>query len=110
MEIRCKFYVVRSLALSVAFALPLIGLIDAHAQTGPAGVGNTNSNKIWLDASYISGLTNGARVSSWADRSGNVWNASQANGNNRPTYLTNQLNGLPVVRFNRTSGPQFLNI
>ena len=110
MEIRCKFYVVRSLVLSFAFALPLIGIIDGHAQTGPAGVGNTNSNKIWLDASYINGLANGARVSSWTDRSGNVWNANQATAAKRPTYLTNQLNGLPVVRFNRTNGPQYLDI
>lgn len=93
----------------------LVGLILAGqrwalAQTGPAGVGNSSSNKVWLDASFLTGLNNGARINSWTDRSGNAWNAGQATAAKRPTYLTDQLNGLPVVRFDRTNGPQYLEI
>lgn len=38
-------------------------------------------------------------VQQWNDQSGNGRNLSQGTAGSRPTYRTNQLNGLPVIRF-----------
>jgi len=81
-----------------------------QAQTGPGGVGNSSSNKVWLDASALNGLSNGASVSSWTDRSGNGWNANQASATNRPSFLSNALNGKPVIHFDRNSAVQYLEL
>lgn len=83
---------------------------ETDAQTGPGGVGNAATNKVWLDASYMTGLSNGASVSQWNDRSGNNWHAHQTNATNYPTFLVNQLNGQPTIHFNRTAAPQYLEI
>lgn len=77
---------------------------------GPAGIGSSVSNKIWLDASSQSGLTNGALVSNFSDRSGNGWHAIQPTLGKRPAYLQNQLNGKAVVRFDRTNGTKYLEL
>jgi len=54
----------------------------------------------WFKADAITGLTNGASVSTWADSSGNTNNAVQTASVQQPAYVTNAMNGLPVVRFN----------
>lgn len=54
---------------------------------------------LWLSAEHVPGATPGGAVSTWADRSGNANDASQATSGLRPTLLTNQLNGRPVLRF-----------
>ncbi|MBW8863970.1 MAG: hypothetical protein JF609_03420, partial [Verrucomicrobia bacterium] len=54
----------------------------------------------WFKADAITGLASGAVVSVWPDATGNGFNAMQALGANQPTYVTNAINGLPVVRFN----------
>ncbi|MDJ1501156.1 hypothetical protein [Xanthocytophaga agilis] len=81
-----------------------------HAQTGPGGVGNTSTNALWLDATKLSILTNGAKLSQWSDFSGNNRHALQSNGANQPTYLTNALNGRPVIHFDRSNAYQYLQI
>jgi|GEM_PF-3266338 len=43
--------------------------------------------------------TNGGTVQQWNDVSGNAIHASQATSGSRPTYRTNQINGLPAVDF-----------
>lgn len=48
------------------------------------------------DARFITGLADGASVSSWSDRTAN---ANTLTGTNQPTYEANELNGNPVVRF-----------
>jgi len=53
----------------------------------------------WWKADAITGLSDGAPVSSWPDSSVNGNNATQASSGNRPLYKTNILNGKPVVRF-----------
>lgn len=54
--------------------------------------------KLWLRAD--AGVTNSAgAVSAWADQSGNANTATQVTSGNRPAYVTNALNGLPVIRF-----------
>ena len=54
----------------------------------------------WFRADAVTGLANGAPVSAWADASGNGWTAMQNLSANQPTFVTNAMNGLPVVRFN----------
>lgn len=55
--------------------------------------------KIWLKADAIGGLSNGDPVGTWADQSGNGNDFTQATGGLQPLWETNQLNGLPIVRF-----------
>ncbi len=68
----------------------------------PASV-NTSALVAWFKADAITGLTSGAAVSLWNDLTGNGFNALQTLTTNRPTYITNAMNGLPVVRFNSTN-------
>lgn len=56
----------------------------------------------WFDADAITGLNDGDSISTWEDSSSNNRDATQA-GSNRPTYQTNELNGLPGVRFTQAS-------
>ncbi len=55
----------------------------------------------WLKADEL-GLSNGASVDTWTDDSG-VLNHATASGSARPTFITNAVNGLPVLRFNGSS-------
>lgn len=54
---------------------------------------------LWLDASRITGKSDGDSVSQWDDLSGNSNHWAQATSSKQPTYQTNELNGLPIVRF-----------
>ena len=55
---------------------------------------------LWLDAGKgITSPVNGNPVSMWEDQSGNGNHAEQATASFQPTYITNELNGNPVVRF-----------
>ena len=54
--------------------------------------------QLWLDAQRIA-QANDTEVATWTDASGNGYNAEQNTTAARPIYKTNQLNGLPVVRF-----------
>lgn len=85
----------------VAFFMPPLA-----AQSGPGGVGSSATNVLWLDASSgvynNAGTTlasNGNDVQQWNDRSGNAKNASQAVAGVRPNYVTNVINGFPILRF-----------
>ncbi len=62
-----------------------------------------NNCSLWLKADAITGLTNYAGVGIWSDSSGWTNNATQTTANNQPLYITNAINGLPVVQFNGTS-------
>ncbi|PIQ49168.1 MAG: hypothetical protein COW03_06415 [Cytophagales bacterium CG12_big_fil_rev_8_21_14_0_65_40_12] len=73
-----------------------------YSQTGPGGVGNASSNILWLRANDITGLTNGDDVSTWTDANG--ISLTQPNSSFTPIYQTGVINGLPVVRFNKTNG------
>jgi len=52
-----------------------------------------------LDARYIDGVSDGSGVSSWSDRSGNGYNATQATGANQPLYKVNVQGGQPGLLF-----------
>ena len=66
--------------------------------------------QLWLDASDTSTLfdsnvggnnvtTNSTAIGRWQDKTGNGRNFIQATSNNRPVFLTNQLNGKSVISF-----------
>ncbi len=57
----------------------------------------------WFKADALSNLFNGAGVSNWPDLSGAGNNAYQSTVTNRPSFVANAMNGLPVVRFNNGS-------
>lgn len=62
--------------------------------------------KLWLKAD--AGVTlNGSTVSQWDDQSGNGNHASQSTASYQPTFVANQLNGKPVLRFDGSN--DFLN-
>ena len=54
--------------------------------------------QLWLRADTISGLNDADSVTTWSDESGNGRDATEAT--NRPTYETNEINSLPIVKFN----------
>jgi hypothetical protein len=56
---------------------------------------------LWLDATRINQANNTA-VATWADQSGNGYDATQSTTAARPTFIASGLNGLPVVRFDGT--------
>ena len=62
----------------------------------------TGSPVGWWSADEISGLEDGDPVGTWSDRSGQGNDLTQATAAKRPTYQTNEQNGLPVVRFDGT--------
>jgi hypothetical protein len=57
---------------------------------------------LWLDASRITGLADGAVLPQWDDASGLNNHAAQATGSKQPLYNTGQVNGLPAVTFDGT--------
>lgn len=71
---------------------------NATAEVSPVPFSPTDIEGLvlWLDASTLVGLDDGDPVTTWTDGSGE---GNDATGVNDPTYRTNQLNGLPVVRF-----------
>lgn len=80
-----------------------LGLSSSRARSaGGFSPDSITGLQVWLDASQITGLSDGAAVATWSDLSGNGRNATQASAGARPTYQTNELNGLPVVRFDDT--------
>lgn len=58
---------------------------------------------VYTDAG-ITAATNGQTVQQWNDQSGNNKHATQAIAANRPTLITNALNGKPLLRFSTASG------
>lgn len=68
--------------------------------TGPGGVGDQNSNQLWLRANDLS-LSDGASVTSWSDVSGNSLSATATGvGGTEPTFNTNTVNtSLPSMSF-----------
>jgi hypothetical protein len=64
------------------------------AAFSPTDVANL---KVWLKADQIS-LADNDPIDTWADQSGNALDVT-ASSTARPTYQTNELNSLPIVRF-----------
>jgi hypothetical protein len=90
-----------NIKLVLVFSLSIILYFPSvYAQSGPGGVGSSSSNIIWLKADEITGLLNGDQVTTWADNSGNGNDITQPSSGLRPYYITGQVNGMPVIRFN----------
>jgi PKD repeat protein len=58
---------------------------------------------VWLKADAITGLSDGDRVATWPDASGNGIDATQSSNSKKPKYRTNQVNGLPALQFDATN-------
>lgn len=57
---------------------------------------------VWLEASLITGKSDGDTVSTWTDASGHGYDATVGSLAS-PIYKTNIVNGKPIVRFNGTT-------
>lgn len=72
---------------------------------GPGGIGGVDGSSalsLWLDAESISGVSDGANISTWTDQSGNGYDASVEN--NAPSYsATGGGNGRPAVTFDEAN-------
>lgn len=83
----------------------LLSTIASLAQTGPAGVGTSANNVLWLKADVgTSSSVNGGTVSLWNDQSGNGINVTQTVTAQQPVFATSVINGFPAVQFDNTSG------
>ncbi|HOP05228.1 MAG TPA: hypothetical protein PLE67_12195, partial [Tenuifilaceae bacterium] len=90
----------KALKLAAVATVFLCLPIFAQAQTGPAGIGSSSDNVLWLRADQgTSTTTNGDPVSSWNDISGNANHSAQGNGGFQPIYILSGINGLPSIRF-----------
>jgi len=88
-------------ALTACLGLMIPALTAAGAGIPSMGL------EMWLDASAIAGLTNGARVAAWSDLTTNDHHATQAIATNQPAYATNAIGGQPGVLWD---GADRLNI
>jgi hypothetical protein len=64
--------------------------------------------ELWLKADALALADNDA-VASWTDSSGNGNHATNVSGSQQPTYKTNIVNSLPVVRFDGTADHLYLS-
>jgi len=84
--------------------LPTIGFdyTPCTAQTGPAGVGSSVNNVLWLKADAgTSSTIDSATINFWNDQSGNNINVSQPTAIQRPRYRTSFMNGFPSIEFDK---------
>jgi hypothetical protein len=97
---------------TVDVSVPVLGVGSANIAASGTGLQSSSSLAItgypagtiipvtWFKADAISGATNGSGLAVWNDSSGNGYNATQTAPGQEPVYVTNAMNGLPVVRFN----------
>jgi hypothetical protein len=73
--------------------------VTVTAGGGPFDPSDVPNMLMWLKADAITGLSDGDSVGTWPDASGNGKNATQSTWWKRPIYNTNQVNGLPALKF-----------
>jgi hypothetical protein len=72
-----------------------LGSLQPPALWTPADI----TTALWLDAADVGTVTeSGGLVSQWGDKSGNGFNLAQAASTSRPAYVSNQLDGKPIIR------------
>jgi hypothetical protein len=89
--------------------------LQLAAQSGPAGVGSSANNVLWLGADHavfsdagVTPATGGGNVWQWSDRSGNGRHALQPTIGNQPNFIAGALNGKPVMRFTAANTDRML--
>jgi len=73
---------------------------DNYGNAGPGGVGKSTNLSLWVKSDDLS-MSDGDRISTWSDQSGNAHHLTQSNSVYAPAYYANVANGFPVVRFNQ---------
>jgi len=63
---------------------------------------------LWLGAQEVDGLENGERLFTWRDMSPSENNAIARNIGTGPIYITNKLNGKPILRFDNSANPYMI--
>ncbi len=82
----------------------LIIFVTGVSQTGPAGIGISANNVLWLKANAgTSSTTNSTAISFWNDQSGNSLNVTQTVSAQQPSIVTNFMNGYPSILFDNNS-------
>jgi hypothetical protein len=90
--------------MKLLFGIFLFLTGDLIGQTGPAGVGTSTNNALWLKADAgTSSTTNSTAISSWNDQSGNSVNMTQTVSAQQPSFTTNVINGFPAILFDNTN-------
>jgi hypothetical protein len=77
---------------------------DDFGYLGPGGVGDLNSNKIWVKPEDLVVVSDGTDITTWIDASGNSNDLSQSNASFKPRYYNNIVNSLPIARFDQADG------
>ncbi len=75
-----------------------------NSQTGPAGVGSSTNNVLWLkaDAGTSSTVSN-TPISAWNDQSGNGINVTQTISAQQPSFAVNVINNKPAIQFDNVT-------
>ena len=80
-------------------AVVSVGIACCLGQTGyAAGLSITDGLAAWYDAGALT-TSNGAVAVQWDDLSGNARHATPPSATNGPVFVTNVVNGLPVLRY-----------
>ncbi len=91
-------------SLSIA-ALSLLCLVFAACSSKNSAGLPKSGLRLWLVSTQ--GVPASGPVESWADQSGRHNDATQANEQNRPKLVTNQVNGLPALHFTQQERDHF---
>jgi hypothetical protein len=90
---------------NLLFSILITLSLTSSSQSGPAGVGTSATNGLWLKVDAgTSTTTDGVGISSWVDQSGNGNTVSQPAANQQPLYRTNILNGVAAIQFDNNNG------
>ncbi len=93
----------------ILFLIPVLLILfipTAFSQSGPGGVGNSTTNRLWLKSdqgvlnTVLNPANDGQNVAQWNDFSGNNNNVVQGTNALRPVYRANIINSLPALQFN----------
>lgn len=85
------------------------GTYDLTVTTSDGNIGTLSKSfvyvgapMVWLKADALTGLNSGDPVASWTDSSASANHAIQANAAKKPLWISNALNGQPVIRMDGT--------
>lgn len=82
----------------------MLSAFPSFGQTGPAGVGTSATNVLWLKADAgTSTSNNGLPVASWTDQSGNGVVLNQNTTAQQPQFVSSLMNGFPALEFDNNS-------